>query len=57
MVPLLLAALSEEQIIAFIAPGLETYHLSKSGLDASAKAIRQWAEQVLATYGALPYQG
>lgn len=55
IVPLLLAALSKDQIMALIAPGLETYHLSESVLDESAKAARQWAEQVLATYGALPY--
>lgn len=54
IVPLLLAALSEDQIMALIAPGLETYHLSESVLDESAKAARQWAEQVLATYGVLP---
>ena len=40
--------------MALIAPGLETYHLSESVLDESAKAAHQWAEQVLATYGALP---
>jgi hypothetical protein len=55
IVPLLLATLSEDQIMELIAPSLETYHLSEAVLDESAKAARQWAEQVLATYGALPY--